>query len=377
MNMAPTYTTEIGGANLLSSGASQEAQRQALLQQGAMGNTNALASTPGMGGVSVGNVGNVGNVGSVGSVGNAAPVEWYNRPGVDLRDYTDKDSMLGKGLAWWNEQGPAGRAMYSGLGGAAMGYMEPPEPYVPPEKEKSKLVGFNADEFTPYTPTPPQPYYQARYAQGGIAALANGGMTRDVNFSGSSVSSEAPIGLAGGGSLSNALITLMRRRLADKRAGSLSQDFRSEQVSPDSYRQGVPNTQRDSTPITPTVQYQPEYNYTLADSIPLASVAGVFAQGGITQSSLGGYAAGGNPRLLKGPGDGMSDSIPATINAKQPARLADGEFVVPADVVSHLGNGSTDAGAKHLYKMMDKVRAARTGRKAQGKQIKPAKFMPA
>ena len=100
------------------------------------------------------------------------------------------------------------------------------------------------------------------------------------------------------------------------------------------------------------------------------------AQGGIMQSSLGGYAAGGNPRLLKGPGDGMSDNIPATINGRQPARLADGEFVIPADVVSHLGNGSTEAGAKQLHAMMDKVRSARTGNKKQGKQIKPQKYMP-
>ena len=92
--------------------------------------------------------------------------------------------------------------------------------------------------------------------------------------------------------------------------------------------------------------------------------------------NLGGYASGGNPRLLKGPGDGMSDNIPATIADRQPARLADGEFVVPADVVSHLGNGSTDAGAKHLYTMMDKVRMARTGKKAQGPQINPTKFLP-
>jgi hypothetical protein len=79
---------------------------------------------------------------------------------------------------------------------------------------------------------------------------------------------------------------------------------------------------------------------------------------------------------LKGPGDGMSDNIPASIGHKQPARLADGEFVVPADVVSHLGNGSTDAGAKQLYKMMDRVRAARTGHKAQGKEIKADKYLP-
>jgi hypothetical protein len=101
------------------------------------------------------------------------------------------------------------------------------------------------------------------------------------------------------------------------------------------------------------------------------------ASGGIMGYSLGGYAAGGRePRLLKGPGDGMSDNIPATIADRQPARLADGEFVVPADVVSHLGNGSTDAGAKHLHKMMDQVRVARTGKKAQGTQINPNKYIP-
>jgi hypothetical protein len=102
------------------------------------------------------------------------------------------------------------------------------------------------------------------------------------------------------------------------------------------------------------------------------------AQGGIMQagSSLGGYAAGGNPRLLKGPGDGMSDNIPAVIGRKQPARLADGEFVIPADVVSHLGNGSTEAGAKRLHEMMSKVRKDRTGNSKQGKQINPNKYMP-
>jgi len=100
------------------------------------------------------------------------------------------------------------------------------------------------------------------------------------------------------------------------------------------------------------------------------------AQGGIMHSSLGGYAAGGNPRLLKGPGDGMSDNIPATIAGRQPARLADGEFVVPADVVSHLGNGSTDAGAKKLHEMMNRIRKARTGNPKQGKQINPNKFIP-
>jgi hypothetical protein len=106
------------------------------------------------------------------------------------------------------------------------------------------------------------------------------------------------------------------------------------------------------------------------------------ATGGLMQSyaagggvgHLGSYSDGG--RLLKGPGDGMSDNIPASIGGKQPARLADSEFVVPADVVSHLGNGSTDAGAKKLYAMMDRVRKARTGTKKQGKQINADKFLP-
>jgi hypothetical protein len=97
------------------------------------------------------------------------------------------------------------------------------------------------------------------------------------------------------------------------------------------------------------------------------------ARGGI--ADLGSYSDGG--RMLKGPGDGMSDSIPASISGKRPARLADGEFVIPADVVSHLGNGSTDAGAKQLYAMMNKVRQARTGRKAQGREINPRQYVPA
>jgi hypothetical protein len=97
------------------------------------------------------------------------------------------------------------------------------------------------------------------------------------------------------------------------------------------------------------------------------------AKGGI--SDLGSYSDGG--RMLRGPGDGMSDSIPASIAGKRPARLATEEFVVPADVVSHLGNGSSDAGAKQLYAMMDRVRKARTGRKSQGREINPQKYMAA
>jgi hypothetical protein len=83
-----------------------------------------------------------------------------------------------------------------------------------------------------------------------------------------------------------------------------------------------------------------------------------YAAGGNVQGyNLGGYSDGG--RLLRGPGDGVSDDIPATIGNRQPARLADGEFVIPARIVSELGNGSTDAGAKRLYAMMDRIQAGR------------------
>ena len=103
------------------------------------------------------------------------------------------------------------------------------------------------------------------------------------------------------------------------------------------------------------------------------------ARGGMTQQfDLGGYSDGG--RLLRGPGDGVSDSIPATIGNKRPARLADGEFVVPARIVSELGNGSTEAGARKLYAMMDRVQRARRGTVGKGRVAKNSrsdKYLPA
>lgn len=100
---------------------------------------------------------------------------------------------------------------------------------------------------------------------------------------------------------------------------------------------------------------------------------------GLYDAAMQNFAGGGLanvPRFLSGGGDGMSDSIPASINDRQPARLADGEFVVPADVVSHLGNGSSKAGAKQLYAMMDRVRTKRTGKKKQAPAVNPKKMMP-
>ena len=93
------------------------------------------------------------------------------------------------------------------------------------------------------------------------------------------------------------------------------------------------------------------------------------AQGGILAMSKG--------RYLSGSTDGMADEVPARIDSGQEARLSDGEFVIPADVVSHLGNGNSEAGAKVLHGMMNRVRKERTGNEKQGKEIKPERMLPA
>jgi hypothetical protein len=111
----------------------------------------------------------------------------------------------------------------------------------------------------------------------------------------------------------------------------------------------------------------------------MGDYAGYAAGGNVGgMSHLGDYSDGG--RLLKGPGDGVSDSIPASIGNRQPARLADGEFVVPARIVSEIGNGSTEAGARKLYAMMDRVQKARrktVGKNQVARNTKAEKLLPA
>jgi hypothetical protein len=127
--------------------------------------------------------------------------------------------------------------------------------------------------------------------------------------------------------------------------------------------------------------------YGKAQKRPLKAAGGLLAGGGLAamarggmaqQFNLGDYSDGG--RLLRGPGDGVSDSIPASIGGKRPARLADGEFVVPARIVSELGNGSTEAGARKLYAMMDRIQSARRGTVGRGRVAKNSrsdKYLPA
>jgi hypothetical protein len=198
---------------------------------------------------------------------------------------------------------------------AAMGGAKPNAAYAPPKYTGGNLSKFRYDpnNYTPDIVTPPNPVYQARYAQGGITQL-----TQDKNFT----------------------------------SGGM-----------------YPGSQIDKTQYASSPQTPMSMQSTMASYDP--------ATNPLTGEPTTHMAKGGIAGLLKGRGDGMSDSIHANIAGKQPARLADGEFVVPADVVSHLGNGSTDAGAKHLYKMMDKVRHARTGSKKQGRQIAAGGYLPA
>ena len=139
----------------------------------------------------------------------------------------------------------------------------------------------------------------------------------------------------------------------------------------------IPSLQanRSQLPYSPTKPGSPNVNYfTPTTYTAKAAEGGLMGLAAGGMSDLGGYSDGG--RLLRGPGDGVSDSIPATIGGKQPARLATGEFVVPARIVSELGNGSTDAGAKRLYDMMDRVQKTRRKTKNVAADTKAHKYLP-
>ena len=189
----------------------------------------------------------------------------------------------------------------------------------------------------------------------------------------------ASLGLVGAGGLAGALTNLNKPK-----------------ITPVGYQGGIPKLQANRTMVTAPppghvpgsggINYGGDVTYTpKGAAVPAVAATGVnpnpvdqinqvvpAAQGGLMGLAHGGSAG----QYLRGSTDGMADKLRTSIDGKQPAALSHGEFVVPADVVSHLGNGNSDAGAKKLYSMMDKIRQARTGTKKQGKQINPDKFMP-
>lgn len=230
--------------------------------------------------------------------------------------------------SWWSKQTPLEKAGYSTLGaGLVAGLNAPPNDNGAPEDDYSSSLQRISPNFRAQEPIQPNPYYRARY----------------------------PVYAAGGG--------LMDAYQAGGPVERMSQMNTALNPQGGLYPQGM---------VDKTQYALPTQRPTSMEVID-AGAQRMFARGGI--ADLGGYSDGG--RMLKGPGDGMSDSIPGVIGGKQPARLADGEFVVPADVVSHMGNGSTDAGAKKLYAMMDKVRKARTGKKKQAPAVNTSRFLPA
>jgi len=168
--------------------------------------------------------------------------------------------------------------------------------------------------------------------------------------------------------------------------GALGTTYQAPQFQMPSYdfsapAPAVPTTSYSAPMITgmdSTAATAPQFGFGNSDVLYGQSN---FGQGG--EQNIFGFAEGGSiqkaaaGKLVTGDGDGMSDDIRANINGDQEARLADGEFVIPADVVSHLGNGSTDAGADRLYSMMDRIRKARTGRKQQAPEIDADKYLPA
>jgi hypothetical protein len=130
------------------------------------------------------------------------------------------------------------------------------------------------------------------------------------------------------------------------------------------------------TPLVNTNAQQATANTQASTPRPASSVIEDLPVPTYNKGGIAGLAQG---RYLNGSTDGMEDKLPAEIvgeNGSQPAKLSHGEFVIPADVVSHLGNGNSNAGADKLYAMMDRIREARTGNEKQGKQVNPNKFLP-
>jgi len=263
-----------------------------------------------------------------------------------------------------------------------------PEQKVPELKQDPSSGKYISEDFQAYVPAQPNPYYRPR-GLGYTGYAAEGGMMPDdLNYADGGMVDPMQRMPSGGLAAIEGMrdgygpMTTMDGNIPQfNRGGKMS--MKEVEIKSGIFKDTNPNTA--NLGAAEAAEYYVR-NAAKKNKVPYAKMPktnmeslGNIEVGPVKQAamggSIGGYSDGG--RMLKGPGDGMSDSIPGVIGKRQPARLADGEFVVPADVVSHLGNGSTDAGAKRLYAMMDKVRKARTGNKKQGKQIKPEKYMPA
>lgn len=202
-------------------------------------------------------------------------------------------------------------------------------------------------------------------AMGGAAAYSAGlfdNFLEDVGLGGFAASAPLapPVGYQGGIPQYTAVRQqIPQSGIATPRPGASGQRYFTDVIY----------AQKPDTPI-PTLAEAQQQSATQAEQLAAQNpVVRTMAAGGLASLGGRGYYLGGTT-------DGMADRVPARIDGRQEARLSDGEFVIPADVVSHLGNGNSNAGAQQLYDMMDRVRKARTGRESQGTQINPSRYMP-
>jgi hypothetical protein len=260
--------------------------------------------------------------------------------GIGALEKTASAGMTGKEMLGY---GLAGSAALSLLGSRN-------------QPKLSSTTGTTASNIRPYTYSStqnpatgvyPSPYATAQYDQSGNPILD----TRERDYFAQSFTAGEPYKAANGGLMASyqsggpvELMSTMNTPMNPQ--GGL-------------YPQGMNISTQYNTPTQRPISSEITQNMPVqGNPEPM-----MMAKGGI--ADLGGYSDGG--RLLKGPGDGVSDDIPAVIGNRQPARLADGEFVIPARIVSELGNGSTDAGAKRLYAMMDKIQSGRKKTVGKGK----------
>jgi hypothetical protein len=279
------------------------------------------------------------------------------------------------------------------VAGAAMPFVNEllkPNAYKPPEKEKNPFgLKYLSKDFQGSFPAQPRPAYQAQYRDyvtNPYTTYAAGGGLQTANYARGDLvkyglgllnqkQDQAPITATDPGAGYSPAYNSLGIMPYEKDTENMSSDQMAKSILKQAKTLGklaskasVMMPDPADTAISSIQREAP------AMSAKEGGLQG-YALGGLSMGHLGGYSDGG--RLLKGPGDGVSDSIPASIGAKQPARLAEGEFVIPARIVSELGNGSTDAGAKRLYAMMDRVKAKRAKTKNIAADSKAYKYLPA
>jgi hypothetical protein len=368
---------------------------------GALGGAFMPGVAGAVGGEAVGTAG-LGSIAQTEAAG--AALSSAANPGILGTEFGVQGAMSGAGGAG----GAAGAAGSGGIGsflsankgalmgGAVGGMMAPGEPPPSPEQGNIREFDFNPGERNPLFGNPGETYYKGRgftegkvtpvedydKANGGIIALAEGGApgiemqryarpTRQVDPAVAAYNAQIM-------ERANQQYNINNRPGPNQvpgSAGYVTPTVTEKPKEPRVYTDLInnPEGKSKSETISDDMYAELDARYGNNNNSWYSGDGGGSKNGGrITQrynqggiSTLGSYSDGG--QLLKGPGDGVSDSIPAQIGRKQPARLADGEFVVPARIVSELGNGSTDAGAKRLYAMMDRVQKNRKKSIGKGK----------